>query len=121
MSYRLRALRVRAKLLPSNGFDGPRHHDGQQASGRSLDAYISFMTSQATPEPVCPKLSLPIWASSYDDPAVTKDQEELIAAAKVGLTAMYPRPTTPKYQELSTALQQAIRNRCSASPRRKMH
>ncbi|TGS50189.1 ABC transporter substrate-binding protein, partial [bacterium M00.F.Ca.ET.179.01.1.1] len=24
------------------------------------------------------------------------------------LAAMYPRPTTPKYQQLSTALQQAI-------------
>ena len=54
------------------------------------------------------KLSLPIWASSYDDPAVTAGQEELIAAAKIGLAAMYPRPTTPKYQELSVALQQAI-------------
>jgi multiple sugar transport system substrate-binding protein len=32
----------------------------------------------------------------------------MIAAAKLGLAAMYPRPTTPKYQELSTALQQAI-------------
>ncbi|MEK1890778.1 MAG: extracellular solute-binding protein [Phyllobacterium sp.] len=69
--------------------------------------YISFMTSQATQNQYA-KLSLPIWASSYDDPAVVKGQEELIAAAKVGLAAMYPRPTTPKYQELSTALQQAI-------------
>ena len=65
------------------------------------------MTSQATQNQYA-KLSLPIWASSYDDPAVTKGQEELISAAKVGLAAMYPRPTTPKYQELSTALQQAI-------------
>ncbi|TGU90282.1 extracellular solute-binding protein [Mesorhizobium sp. M00.F.Ca.ET.151.01.1.1] len=69
--------------------------------------YITFMTSQATQNQYA-KLSLPIWASSYDDPAVTKGQEELIAAAKLGLAAMYPRPTTPKYQELSTALQQAI-------------
>ncbi|NTS33740.1 carbohydrate ABC transporter substrate-binding protein, CUT1 family [Phyllobacterium sp. YR620] len=69
--------------------------------------YITFMTSQATQNQYA-KLSLPIWASSYDDPAVAKGQEELIAAAKVGLAAMYPRPTTPKYQELSTALQQAI-------------
>lgn len=69
--------------------------------------YITFMTSQATQNQYA-KLSLPIWASSYDDPAVTKDQEELIAAAKLGLAAMYPRPTTPKYQELSTALQQAV-------------
>ncbi|NEJ74670.1 extracellular solute-binding protein [Rhizobium phaseoli] len=69
--------------------------------------YITFMTSQATQNTYA-KLSLPIWASSYEDPAVTKGQEELISAAKVGLAAMYPRPTTPKYQELSTALQQAI-------------
>ncbi|MBS1182589.1 MAG: extracellular solute-binding protein family 1 [Proteobacteria bacterium] len=69
--------------------------------------YIVFMTSQATQNAYA-KLSLPIWASSYEDPAVTKDQEELIAAAKVGLAAMYPRPTTPKYQEISVALQQAI-------------
>lgn len=69
--------------------------------------YIAFMTSQATQNAYA-KLSLPIWASSYEDPAVTKGQEELIAAAKVGLAAMYPRPTTPKYQEISVALQQAI-------------
>lgn len=69
--------------------------------------YIVHMTSQDTQNQYA-KLSLPIWASSYEDPAVTKDQEELIGAAKLGLAAMYPRPTTPKYQELSTALQQAI-------------
>lgn len=69
--------------------------------------YITFMTSQATQNQYA-KLSLPIWTSSYDDPAVLKGQEELIAAAKTGLAAMYPRPTTPKYQELSTALQQAV-------------
>ncbi|MBY5814115.1 extracellular solute-binding protein [Rhizobium leguminosarum] len=69
--------------------------------------YITFMTSQATQNAYA-KLSLPIWASSYEDPDVTKGQEELISAAKVGLASMYPRPTTPKYQELSTALQQAI-------------
>ncbi|MDX0520577.1 extracellular solute-binding protein [Sinorhizobium medicae] len=69
--------------------------------------YIVHMTSQETQNAYA-KLSLPIWASSYEDPDVTKGQEELIAAAKRGLAAMYPRPTTPKYQELSAALQQAI-------------
>lgn len=69
--------------------------------------YVVFMTSQQTQNAYA-KLSLPIWASSYEDPAVTAGQEELIAAAKAGLAAMYPRPTTPKYQELSAALQQAI-------------
>ncbi|MFJ7355950.1 extracellular solute-binding protein [Phyllobacterium sp. NPDC097923] len=69
--------------------------------------YIAFMTSQQTQNQYA-KLSLPIWASSYADPAVSKGQEELIAAAKQSLAVMYPRPTTPKYQELSTALQQAV-------------
>lgn len=68
---------------------------------------VEYLTSQPVQDKYA-KLSLPIWASSYDDPAITKGQEELIAAAKVGLGAMYPRPTTPKYQELSVALQQAI-------------
>jgi multiple sugar transport system substrate-binding protein len=54
------------------------------------------------------QLSLPIWASSYDDPAVTKGQEPLVAAAKVGLGVMFPRPFTPKYQQMSQALQVAI-------------
>ena len=68
---------------------------------------VEFLTSQPVQNKYA-KLSLPIWASSYDDPAITAGQEELIAAAKVGLGVMYPRPTTPKYQELSVALQQAI-------------
>lgn len=62
--------------------------------------YITFMTSQAVQNQYA-KLSLPIWASSYNDPAVTTGQEELIGAAKQSLAAMFPRPTTPKYQELS--------------------
>jgi multiple sugar transport system substrate-binding protein len=69
--------------------------------------YIVHMTAQATQNAYA-KLSLPIWTSSYDDPAVAKDQEELIKAAKTALAAMYPRPTTPKYQELSAALQQSV-------------
>ena len=69
--------------------------------------YIVFMTSQPVQNAYA-KLSLPIWASSYDDPAVTEGQEDLIAAAKVGLPLMFPRPTTPNYQELSNALQVGI-------------
>ena len=69
--------------------------------------YIVPMTSQSVQNDYA-KLSLPIWASSYSDPAVTEGQEELISAAEKGLAAMYPRPLTPHYQELSMALQQAI-------------
>lgn len=69
--------------------------------------YIAFMTSQAEQEKFA-KLSLPIWADSYSSPAVTTGQEALVAAAKTSLGLMYPRPTTPTYQQMSTQLQQAI-------------
>ena len=86
--------------------DGTRHHRDQQAPGRGMEILV-YMTSQPVQNTYA-KLSLPIWASSYDDPAVTKGQEDLIAAAKVSLPLMFPRPTTPHYQELSSALQVGI-------------
>ncbi|WP_037426096.1 extracellular solute-binding protein [Sinorhizobium fredii] len=69
--------------------------------------YITFLTSQPTQNKFA-KLSLPIWASSYDDPAVVEGQQEMVAAAKIGLPLMYPRPAAVKYQELSLLLQVAI-------------
>jgi multiple sugar transport system substrate-binding protein len=78
-------------------------------SGHADEAwkYVTFITSQPVQDKYA-KLSLPIWKSSYDDPAVTKGQESLIAAAKVSIALMYPRPTTPSYQELSSILQKYI-------------
>lgn len=70
-------------------------------------AFVEYMTSQTNQNEYA-ALSLPIWAASYEDPAVTAGQEELIEAAGVGLAAMYPRPTTPAYNELSALLQVAI-------------
>jgi multiple sugar transport system substrate-binding protein len=69
--------------------------------------YIAFITSQPVQNKFA-KLSLPIWKTSYDDPAVTTGQETLIAAAKQSIGAMYPRPTTVSYQELSAILQKRI-------------
>ncbi|WP_421780981.1 extracellular solute-binding protein [Kiloniella litopenaei] len=69
--------------------------------------YIQHLSSKPVQENFA-KLSLPVWKSSYDNPAVTKGQEELLKAAKVGLAAMYPRPTKASYQEMSSALQVAI-------------
>ncbi len=69
--------------------------------------YISFLTSQAEQNKYA-QLSLPIWKSSYDDPAVTKGQEPLVAAAKTAINVMSLRPVTPSYQEMSTALQKGI-------------
>ncbi|HVZ00562.1 MAG TPA: ABC transporter substrate-binding protein [Dongiaceae bacterium] len=69
--------------------------------------FIAFLTSQPEQNKFA-KLSLPIWKSSYDDPAVQQGQEALVAAAKGAINAMYPRPTTPSYQEMSTILQKYI-------------
>ena len=69
--------------------------------------FVTYMTSQPVQNDYA-ELSLPIWTSSYSDPAVTAGQEELIGAAGVALGAMYPRPTTPGYNELSALLQVAI-------------
>lgn len=71
--------------------------------------YILFLTSQELQNAYA-QHSLPIWTSSYDDPAVTAGQGELVAAARVALAAMFPRPATPRYQEMSAALQAAIRD-----------
>jgi multiple sugar transport system substrate-binding protein len=71
--------------------------------------FIAFLTSQPVQNQYA-KLSLPIWKSSYDDPAVQKDQEQLVAAAKGAINAMFPRPTTPSYQEMSTILQKQIQD-----------
>ena len=69
--------------------------------------YITFMTAQDTQNKYA-KLSLPIWKSSYEDPAVTKGQEKLIDAAKTSLGLMFARPATPSYPELSAILQKNI-------------
>jgi multiple sugar transport system substrate-binding protein len=69
--------------------------------------FITYLTSQPVQNKYA-KLSLPIWKSSYDDPAVQQGQEQLVAAAKGAINAMYPRPTTPNYQEMSTILQKYI-------------
>ncbi len=68
---------------------------------------IQFLTSQQVQNKYA-KLSLPIWKSSYDDPAVTQDQESLIEAAKKAIPAMYPRPLLVQYPQFSTWLQTDI-------------
>lgn len=69
--------------------------------------YISYMTSQPVQDKYA-KLSLPIWKSSYEDPAVQKGQEPLIAAAKQSLNVMLSRPETADYSRLSNGLQQDL-------------
>ena len=69
--------------------------------------YISYMTSQPIQNKYA-TLSLPIWKSSYQDPAVSKNQESLIAAADKSLNVMLSRPETADYSRLSNTLQQQL-------------
>lgn len=69
--------------------------------------YITFLTSQPEQNKFA-QLSLPIWKSSYDDPAVTKGQEPLVEAAKTSIAIMTLRPAVVNYQEVSTILQAQI-------------
>jgi multiple sugar transport system substrate-binding protein len=71
--------------------------------------FITFMSSQPVQNKYA-QLSLPIWKSSYDDPAVTKGQEAVVAAAKISIGLMTPRPQFASYPELSKLLQTAIQN-----------
>ncbi|PZL98848.1 ABC transporter substrate-binding protein [Pantoea graminicola] len=69
--------------------------------------YIQYMTSQPVQNQYA-KLSLPIWKSSYQDEAVKKGQESLIAAADKSLNVMLSRPETADYSRLSNQLQQQL-------------
>jgi len=69
--------------------------------------YIRYLTSQPVQNKYA-RLSLPIWKSSYDDPAVRQGQEPLIAAAKPALDVMLMRPITADYSRLSNTLQQQL-------------
>jgi multiple sugar transport system substrate-binding protein len=74
--------------------------------------YIQFMTSQPVQNQYA-RLSLPIWKSSYTDPAVTGGQEAVVAAADVSIGLMTPRPQFASYPELSSILQAAIQDALS--------
>lgn len=69
--------------------------------------YISYITSQPVQTQYA-TLSLPIWKSAYQDPAVLKNQESLIAAADKSLNVMLSRPETAEYSRLSNTLQQQL-------------
>ena len=71
--------------------------------------YIHYLTSQPVQEKYA-KLSLPVWKASYQDPAVAKGQESLIAAADKSLNVMLSRPETADYSRLSNTLQQQLQS-----------
>ncbi|HDG8026024.1 TPA: extracellular solute-binding protein [Klebsiella variicola] len=71
--------------------------------------YIHYLTSQPVQDKYA-KLSLPVWKVSYQDPAVAKGQESLIAAADKSLNVMLSRPETADYSRLSNTLQQQLQS-----------
>lgn len=71
--------------------------------------YIHYLTSQPVQDKYA-KLSLPVWKASYQDPAVAKGQESLIAAADKSLSVMLSRPETADYSRLSNTLQQQLQS-----------
>ncbi|UDC27302.1 putative ABC transporter-binding protein [Klebsiella variicola subsp. tropica] len=71
--------------------------------------YIHYLTSQPVQDKYA-KLSLPVWKASYQDPAVAKGQESLIAAADKSLNVMLSRPETADYSRLTNTLQQQLQS-----------
>ncbi|ENZ7193067.1 extracellular solute-binding protein [Klebsiella variicola] len=71
--------------------------------------YIHYLTSQPVQDKYA-KLSLPVWKASYQDPAVAKGQESLMAAADKSLNVMLSRPETADYSRLSNTLQQQLQS-----------
>jgi multiple sugar transport system substrate-binding protein len=95
-----------AKVSAVNGSMGLGITSGSQHPDEAWK-FISAITSQRVQNKYA-KLSLPIWKSSYSDPAVTKGQEAVVRAANTSIGAMFPRPTVARYSEFSTILQKAL-------------
>ncbi|WP_205739560.1 extracellular solute-binding protein [Georgenia sp. SYP-B2076] len=80
------------------------------AGSKNQDAawkYITYLTSQ----PVQNKYalsSLPVWTSSYDDPAVIKTNPAVIPQAKKQLADLILRPQVEAYNAISQSLQSEI-------------
>src|SRR3954452_6763733 len=71
--------------------------------------YVSYLTSQ----PVQDKFalsSLPVWKTSYDDPAVIKTNPAVVPQAKKQLGDMILRPQVKNYNGISQVLQAEIQN-----------
>jgi len=72
--------------------------------------YIKFITSQPIQNQHA-TVSLPIWAASYNDPAVIKSAgSQLVSVAKTQLPNMILRPQVTNYNAASQALQVQIQN-----------
>lgn len=70
-------------------------------------SFISYLTQPSVQESYA-TLSLPVWKASYKVDAVTKGQEDLVAAANQSIAVMSPRPLIASYTEVSGILQSSI-------------
>ena len=120
-------------IVPAPGIEGkaavsaPNGSMGLGIAAHSAHAdeawsYIQYLTSRPVQDKYA-KLSLPIWKASYDDPAIARGQEDLIAAARLALPELSPRPVTASYQELSAILQKALQQALlgQATPEAALH
>jgi len=71
--------------------------------------YISYLTSQPVQNRYALH-SLPVWESSYDDPAVVKSNPAVVSQAKMQLDDLILRPQVKTYNALSQALQAELQN-----------
>jgi multiple sugar transport system substrate-binding protein len=82
------------------------------AGSKSPDAawkFITFLTSQEQQNKYAIS-SLPVWSSSFDDPAVTATNPAVVPQAKKQLGDMIVRPQVENYNAMSQVLQGEIQN-----------
>ena len=80
------------------------------AQSKNQDAawkYITYLTSQPVQEKYALS-SLPVWKSSYDNPAVVKTNPAVVPQAKKQLADLILRPQVKSYNPISQALQTEI-------------
>ena len=71
--------------------------------------YITYLTSQSVQDKFALS-SLPVWKSSYDDPAVVKTNPAVVKQAKKQLADLILRPQVKSYNAISQVLQTEIQN-----------
>lgn len=82
------------------------------AESKNQDAawkYITYLTSQPVQNQFALS-SLPVWKSSYDDPAVVKTNPDVVEQAKKQLGDLILRPQVKSYNAISQVLQTEIQN-----------
>jgi multiple sugar transport system substrate-binding protein len=71
--------------------------------------FITYLTSQPVQDKFAVS-SLPVWQSSYDDPAVIKTNPAVVPQAKKQLGDLILRPQVKNYNSISQVLQAEIQN-----------